>query len=59
MSKAGDTATTSTSVSYPEYVDPYVEDYLAQAQDATNNEYTTYDGQRIAESSADTTAAPA
>lgn len=57
MSKGGDTTTTDTTSSFPDYVDPYVQDYLAQAQDATNNDYQTYGGQRITDSSADTTAA--
>lgn len=57
MSKGGDTTTTETTSSYPEYVDPYVEDYLAQAQDVTDNSYQAYEGERLAEFSDDTEAA--
>ena len=57
MSKSGDTTTTSSSSTLPEWYSPYAKDMLAKAKDVTEEPYQAYSGQRLADFSPDTNAA--
>lgn len=57
MSKSGDTTTTSSSSSLPEWYKPYAQDLLTKAKDVTEEPYQAYQGQRLADFSPDTTGA--
>lgn len=48
MSKGGDTTTTNTTTSYPPELAPYVTDILGKAKTASEQPYTPYQGQRLA-----------
>lgn len=52
----GDTTTTSVTNPLATAALPYYEDYLGKVQTAVNQPYTPYQGQRIADASADTLA---
>lgn len=54
MSKAGDTTTTNSSSTLPAYLQNYVPDLLAKAKTVTSQPYVPYQGQRLANFSADT-----
>lgn len=54
MSKGGDTTTTNTTTSLPAFAEPYYRDLMAKAQTVSNQTYTPYQGQRLADFS-DTT----
>lgn len=54
MSKGGDTTTTNTTTSLPAFAEPYYRDLMAKAQTVSNQTYTPYQGQRLANFSADT-----
>ena len=49
MQKGGDTTTQQTSGDLPEYIKPYVTDVLSRAKTVSNQPYTTYGNQRLAE----------
>ena len=57
MSKGGDTTTQQTTSSLPSYAQPYFQDLLAKAKTASNQPYTAYQGQRLADFSPDTNTA--
>lgn len=57
MNKGGDQTTTTTSGDLPAYIKPYAENFLARAQTVSNQPYTTYGNQRLAEFAPDTNTA--
>jgi hypothetical protein len=50
----GDTTTTTSQGGLPDYIKPYVTDYLKRASDASKVPYAPYQGQRLADFSGDT-----
>lgn len=50
----GGQTSSNTSTGLPEYAQPYYEDLMNRAQVATTEEYVPFEGQRIADRSADT-----
>lgn len=54
MSKGGDSTTSSSSSSLPEFFQPYMTDMLAKAKTVTEQPYMTYQNPRLANFSGDT-----
>lgn len=54
MSKGGDTTTSNTTSNLPEYFEPYMRDLLAKSKSVSEQGYTPYQNERLADFSTDT-----